>query len=64
MKQNEKETDNTNVKDEFLVKITGPGLALERSVPAERVHYIVSLLLQPKATLPSVGEIRPSNPLV
>jgi hypothetical protein len=63
MKQNEKETDNTNVKDEFLVKITGPGLALERSVPAERVHYIVSLLLQPKATLPSIGEISSQQPI-
>jgi hypothetical protein len=57
MNKNEKETDNNNVKDEFLVKITGPGLALERPVPAERVHYIVSLLLQPNTTPLNTGEI-------
>lgn len=51
-----KETANMNAQDEFLVKITGPGLSLERPVPAERVHYIVSLLLQPKAIPLSTGE--------
>src|SRR5580765_1118310 len=63
MNRNEKETDSKNVEDEFLVKITGPGLALERPVPAERVHYIVSLLLQPKTTPLSAGEIPTQQPI-
>jgi hypothetical protein len=63
MNKNEKETDNVNAKDEFLVKITGPGLALERPVPAERVHYIVSLLLQPKTTPLNIGETPSQQPI-
>ena len=52
MKENER-LDTTN---EFLVKITGPGLSLERPVPAERVHHIVSLLLQPTPVPVDIGQ--------
>ena len=36
-----------STKEEFLVKISGPGLTFQRRVPAERVQRILSLLLHP-----------------
>ena len=51
-----KVNDNMKTKDEFLVKITGPGLTFQRYATAERVHRIVSLLLQPSVASASQSE--------
>lgn len=44
-------------KDEFVVKITGPGMTLQRPVAAERVHRIINLLLQPSSPEADQGEM-------
>src|SRR5258706_13125530 len=43
--------------DEFVVKISGPGLVFERGATAERVHRIMSLLLQPTAATPNQSDV-------
>jgi hypothetical protein len=49
--------------DDFVVKITGPGMTFQRRVPAERVSRIVSLLLYPGSAPEDSDEASSHEPI-